>query len=197
VSDNPSSAENQQERLIRIGWIVGFVDGEGCFSINLVRQGGSATRKGYRSGYQVSHTFAVVQGARSLEALQSLREFFGVGTLCINRRRDNHKEDLYRYSVNRRDDLRTIIIPFFRRNPLQTAKRADFERFAYCVEKMSDGHHLTTEGLIEIIEIAQTMNHQKSRLDLIRILRDHTPNIPERDEDMVQAARRRVGLESG
>jgi hypothetical protein len=35
-SDNPTDAGNQQERLI--GWITGFVDGEGCFSIHLVRQ---------------------------------------------------------------------------------------------------------------------------------------------------------------
>ena len=33
-SDKPSDAENQQERLIKIGWVTGFVDGEGCFSIN-------------------------------------------------------------------------------------------------------------------------------------------------------------------
>src|SRR3984885_4716822 len=29
-SDNSSAADNQQERLIKIGWIAGFVDGEGC-----------------------------------------------------------------------------------------------------------------------------------------------------------------------
>ena len=28
-SENLSDADNQQERLIKIGWIVGFVDGEG------------------------------------------------------------------------------------------------------------------------------------------------------------------------
>ena len=178
MSDNPSSAENQQERLIQIGWVVGFVDGEGCFSINLVRQAGSGTRKGYKTGYQVGHTFAVVQGAKSVDSLQALRNFFGVGTLCLNRRRDNHREHLYRYVVNRRIDLKEVIIPFFRQNPLRTAKRTDFEKFARCVERMSDGHHLTLDGLIEIIEVAQTMNHQKSRSDVIRILRDHTPNIP-------------------
>jgi LAGLIDADG endonuclease len=178
VSDNPSSAENQQERLIQIGWVVGFVDGEGCFSINLVRQAGGATRKGYKTGYQVGHSFAVVQGARSIESLRALRTFFGVGTLCINRRRDNHKEDLYRYFVTRREDLRTVIIPFFQRHPLQTTKRLDFEKFAYCVERMSEGRHRTTDGLIEMIEVAQTMNHRKSREDVIRILRGHTPNIP-------------------
>ena len=31
--DNLWSADNQQERLVRIGWILGFIDGEGCFSI--------------------------------------------------------------------------------------------------------------------------------------------------------------------
>ena len=178
MRDNPLSAENQQERLIQIGWIVGFVDGEGCFSINLVRQAGSGTRKGYKTGYQIGHSFAVVQGARSIDSLKALREFFGVGTLCINRRRDNHKEDLYRYYVTRREDLRRVIVPFFRKHPLQTCKRLDFEKFAFCVERMSEGHHLTTEGLIELIEIAETMNHKKSREEVIRILRDHTPNIP-------------------
>ena len=178
MGDNPTSAENQQERLIRIGWIVGFVDGEGCFSINLVRQAGSATRKGYTTGYQVSHTFAVVQGAKSWDTLHAIREFFGVGTLCINRRHDNHKEDLYRYSVNRRDDLQRVIIPFFSSHPLQTAKALDFNKFVRCVELMGRGHHLTTGGLIEIIEVAETMNHKKSRHELIRILRDRTPDIP-------------------
>ena len=178
MRDNPISAENQQERLIKVGWIVGFVDGEGCFSINLVRQAGSETRKGYKTGYQLGHTFVVVQGAKSLDTLRSLKDFFGVGTLCVNRRRDNHKEDLYRYLVNRRTDLVEVIIPFFRQYQLQTAKRIDFEKFAFCVERMAIGHHLTTDGLIELIEIAQTMNQQKSREDVIRILRDHTPNIP-------------------
>jgi hypothetical protein len=37
-SNNPGGAENQQERLISLDWVVGFVDGEGCFSIGFVRQ---------------------------------------------------------------------------------------------------------------------------------------------------------------
>ena len=52
MSDNPWSADNQQERLIRIGWVIGFVDGEGCFSIGLIRQQDRQGRSGYRTGYQ-------------------------------------------------------------------------------------------------------------------------------------------------
>jgi hypothetical protein len=177
-SDNPASAENQQERLIRIGWVIGFVDGEGCFSIGFVRQPNRSSRRGYRTGFQVSHSFVVVQGATSVSSLNELVGFFGVGAVGINRRHDNHKEHLYRYTVARRDDLLRVIIPFFKEHPLRTAKHADFEKFAACVELCKSGRHLTTDGLIEIAKITETMNHRKPRTDLIRILRGHTPNTP-------------------
>jgi hypothetical protein len=176
--DNVSGAENQQERLSEFrGWVIGFVDGEGCFSIGFVRQGGGPGRSGYKTGYQVSHEFAVTQGARSVESLHELREFFGVGQVLANRRFDNHREHLYRYVVRRRTDLLETIIPFFQRHPLRTAKRFDFQKFAFCVELISCGHHLTFDGLAEIAEITQTMNRRKPRHELIRILRGHTPDI--------------------
>ena len=177
MRDNPSSAGNQQERLIQVGWVLGFVDGEGCFSIGLTRQQGTEGRKGYRTGWQVSHSFVVVQGARSVSALQSLSEFFGVGRLGVNRRHDNHREDLWRYFVNRRDDLMRVIIPFFQKYPLRTGKAIDFDKFVLCLELVERGLHLTDEGLADIAEIMQTMNHRKSRSELINILRDHTPEI--------------------
>jgi hypothetical protein len=37
MSDNPSGADNQQERL-STDWVVGFVDGEGCFFVGGNRQ---------------------------------------------------------------------------------------------------------------------------------------------------------------
>jgi hypothetical protein len=175
-SDNPNGAENQQERLNRTGWVVGFVDGEGCFSIGFVRQPNRRNRRGYKTGYQVAHSFVVVQGAKSIGVLNDLQSFFGVGAVSINRRHDNHKEHLHRYIVSRREDLLRVIIPFFRANPLHTSKREDFEKFSRCVGICQEGKHLTAKGLIEIAEIAETMNNRKPRQDLIRILRGHTPN---------------------
>jgi len=35
--DNPSGAGNQQERPGIEQWVVGFVDGEGCFSVSVFR----------------------------------------------------------------------------------------------------------------------------------------------------------------
>jgi hypothetical protein len=170
-------AGNQQERLIQLGWVVGFVDGEGCFSIGFVRQPGRASRKGYRTGYQVSHEFAVTQGARSVGCLRELVEFFGVGNVYANPRRDNHREHLYRYAVRRRTDLIETIIPFFTEHRMHSSKQQDFEKFVRCVELIDEGIHRTHEGLADIAEIVQTMNRQKPRHELIRILRGHTPEV--------------------
>jgi LAGLIDADG endonuclease len=176
--DNVSGAENQQERLIeQRGWVIGFVDGEGCFSIGFIRQPGGPGRSGYKTGYQVAHEFAVTQGERSIDALHKLHEYFGVGQVLANRRYDDHREHLYRYVVRRRTDLMNVIIPFFRRCPLRTAKRRDFDKFAMVVELISIGWHLSSQGLIEIAEVTQTMNRQKPRHELIRILRGHTPDV--------------------
>lgn len=177
-SDNLDGADNQQERLIQIGWVTGFVDGEGCFSIGFVKQPDRAGRRGYTTGFQVVHRFAVTQGERSKLCLDELMEFFGVGRLYLNRRHDNHKEHLWQFRVERQRDLIDAIIPFFRRHPLRTAKRHDFEKFSRPMAIVEAGRHVTAYGLLEIVEIAETMNHRKARPDLIRILRDHTPNTP-------------------
>ncbi len=165
-----ATPENQQERLKTIGWVVGFVDGEGCFSCPIYRCGKMTLR------WQVRPEFAVVQGESSRDVLEEMVEFFGCGKVYRNRRHDNHREDILRYCVQRFDDLRTTIVPFFRDNPLQTSKRQNFEKFASIIELMESRRHLTVPGIIEIAEIAQTMNHRKPS-EVLRILRDHTPTL--------------------
>jgi hypothetical protein len=109
--------------------------------------------------------------------LDDLVEFFGVGSVIANRRHDNHREHLARYVVRRRRDLIDTIIPFFDRHPMHSSKQRDFEQFARCVHMIDRGVHLSHTGLADIAEIAQTMNRRKPRADLIRILRDHTPEV--------------------
>ncbi len=78
ASDNPSGAGNQQERPLAAEWVVGFVDGEGCFSVPTFRN------RSCRLGWQVQPEFAVVQGARSAAVLHLLGRFFGCGSVTVN-----------------------------------------------------------------------------------------------------------------
>ncbi len=168
-------ADNQQERLVKSGWIIGFVEGEGCFSVGFVKQPKRDRRKGYRTGIQVWYEFAITQGESSFSALKEIQNFFGVGNLYLNKRYDNHREHLYRYVVRRKEDLLKIIIPFFKSYPMHTSKKMQFEKFCQIMDLVVLNEHLKINGLIKIIKIAETMNARKDRKELIKILREHTP----------------------
>jgi LAGLIDADG endonuclease len=156
--DNPTGADNQQERPGSEQWAVGFVDGEGCFSISVVRN------PGCRLGWQVQHEFAVTQLAPSRAALEHLVEVFGCGRIVEQHRTDDHRDRLLRFSVKRRSDLMTKVIPFFEASPLRTAKQGDFERFAHVLRIMQAGEHLSEEGLRHIASVTEAMNRrQRSR----------------------------------
>ena len=186
-SENADGAENQQERLMTNEWVVGFVDGEGCFSCPIYRC------RTMTLGWQVRPEFAVVQGASSRDVLEGLVRFFGCGKVFRNRRHDNHREDIFRYCVQRFGDLRDIIVPFFQESPLRTAKRHNFAKFAEIIAMMDRRRHLSVSGLIEIAEVAETMNFRKPS-EVVRILRDHTPalfGMSSEEDEMVRTLRRR------
>lgn len=178
MSNNVSHADNQQERLIIIGWILGFVDGEGCFSISFVKQNNkqeeNRIRKGYKIGYQIAHEFAVTQGESSLSSLKILKRYFNVGAIYKNTRYDNHKENLYRYVVRKREDLIAVIIPFFQKYQLKTIKNKNFKLFVRGMEKVKKKKHLTTNGAIQVAKIVEKMNHKRNMTHIINILRNHT-----------------------
>ena len=156
--ENPTGADNQQERPGVEQWAVGFVDGEGCFSISVVRN------PGCRLGWQVQHEFAVTQAATSRRALELLVEVFECGRVIEQRRTDNHREPLCRFTVKRRVDLVAKVVPFFEERPLRTAKCADFEQFAVVLRLMEGGDHLREDGLRRIASITESMNRrQRSR----------------------------------
>jgi hypothetical protein len=157
TTDNALSADNQQERLKTEGWVVGFIDGEGCFSVSLHKNSTTVL------GWQIMPEFVATQGEKSLYALQQLQEFFGCGRIFVNRRYDNHKENLYRFCVRSFADLEERIVPFFQTNQLRTAKAEDFKIFAQILMLMKEKKHLSKVGIQEIISLAIQMNTKKRK----------------------------------
>ena len=146
---------DQQERLEIESWIVGFTDGEGCFSISIFRNNTS------KHGWQVFPEFVITQGEKSLSALELFEEYFRCGKIFVNKRYDNHSEHLYRYCVRSVEELRGRVIPFFKANRLRTAKQNDFAIFAEVVEMIAERQHLTSAGLQRIAKKIERMNRKK------------------------------------
>ena len=157
LTDNVIGAENQQERLKTTGWVVGFIDGEGCFSVSLHK---NPTTK---LGWQIMPEFVATQGEKSLASLKKLQSFFSCGRIFVNHRYDNHRENLYRFCVRSFRELDERIIPFFRKNELQTAKSRDFDIFAQIIGLMKEKEHLNKKGIKKIIALATKMNTGKRK----------------------------------
>ncbi len=132
-------------------WVVGFVDGEGCFHVGINRH------KEMSVGYQVLPEFTVVQHQRDVQLLNALKDFFKCGVV-----RRNHGDRLA-YRVRSLKHLQEIIVPFFVSSPLQSRKRADFDKFKAVIEMMANGRHLSADGLNDIRRIAEMMNRGNLR----------------------------------
>ena len=83
-----------------------------------------------------------------------MRTRFGCGYIKPNSKQ-NHA---LVFVVRERTALLESVIPFLENVPLLSSKRADFEKFADIVRKMARGHHLTTAGFRELLEVALSMN---------------------------------------
>ncbi len=151
-------ADNQQERLKTAYWITGFTDGEGCFSIAVINN------KTTKFGKQIFPEFVITQGVKSLTALEKIRDFFNCGNIFINKRYDNHNENLYRYCVRSINELNTKIVPFFKKYPLQTYKQKDFLIFEKVIKLMIKREHLNKKGRKEILLLIGKMNRRKKRI---------------------------------
>ena len=145
---------NQQERLKIDNWIVGFTDGEGCFSVSIIK---NSTTK---SGWQIFPEFVITQGEKSLSALEMIQKHLGCGKIYVNRRKDNHKENLHRYCVRSIKELSEIIVPFFTKNRLRTAKVDDFKKFVKIIDKLKNQKHLVKNGMRVIARIIEQMNRK-------------------------------------
>jgi hypothetical protein len=154
-SENPSSGDNQQETAsnkvpLDPWWIVGFVDGEGCFSVSIHRNPKYARRT---RGWQVNPVFQVYQHEQHGDVLEEIQRYFGCGRISSK----GPKSSVLTLSVGGRKKLEGIIIPFFERYPLRI-KRADFNAFATIVRSMREREHYTDKGFERIVRLAYSMN---------------------------------------
>jgi hypothetical protein len=150
--ENPQrlNVQSHPEKL-EAQWVVGFVDGEGCFYVGINPHSEMSCQ------YQVLPEFTVVQQQRDIQLLHSLKRFFGCGVV-----RTNHG-DRMAYRVRGLNHLNERIVPFFEKHPLKSKKRVDFARFRKILQLINQRKHLEIAGIEEIRAIASVMNTGSER----------------------------------
>lgn len=195
-SDNPSGADDQQERLAHSAWldripedvghyVAGFVDGEGSFNVPIRRE-----RDRYMP-WRIGLTFNVSQ--IGTEVLDRLRSVFDVGTIR------GRPDGVYYFEVTKLDDLEERVFPFFERFPLRGPKRNDLAIFRQIAELVRRREHLSPLGIRRVLEMRRSMNRGGKRRrpdqEILAVLSAwesseairRAPRPKREDEDMVHA----------
>jgi len=100
--------------LINPYWIVGFIDGEGCFHVSVSKN------KSSKLGYQVTLEFSITQHIRDRKLMEKFIEFFGCGYVV------NDTPMKLQYRIRDRKQLSENLFPFIDHNSLLTVKSLDY-----------------------------------------------------------------------
>lgn len=131
---------------VSIGYyLAGFADGEGSFNVSFRRQ------KDYRQPWKISLCFNISQ--KDPVILSLFKRHLQCGTLR------QRKDGVWYFEVNNLRAILENVIPFFERfGFLSAKKKRDFSKFKRIAVILSEGKHLTLEGVEEILRIRRGMN---------------------------------------
>ena len=137
--------------MLNPNYIVGFVDGEGCFCV-------SSNKNGPRLP-DVRLLFEIELREDDEEILHKIKEVLDCGNIYhLNYERYEKWRPHVKYKVSNFQDIYGKVIPFFKKYPLQAKKLASFEIFCQVAEFIKTKQHLTANGIAKI----QALKHKDS-----------------------------------
>ena len=145
-NDNPRySFNNKNTFYLNPDYLTGFVDGEGCFSLSIFKEGRNLT------GWQVKPIFSISLHNKDIKLLEAIQRTFKTGKIY------KHGVDSMQYRVSSLKNLQ-IITDHFDRYPLITQKRADYLLFKQAIAIIKNKEHLSIEGMLKLVGIKATLN---------------------------------------
>lgn len=137
-------------------YIVGLIDGEGSFTA-YVKNPDSV--KIVKRRTKVEPRFYIKLIEKDKKILYELKKIFSCGNVYFQKDSRRNHQNCYRYEVTNRNDLKSIIIPFFKKNSLKLrSKKYDFEIFCQILQMVMQNKHLKESGLRKIYRLKQKMH---------------------------------------
>lgn len=136
-------------------YIVGLIDGEGCFCITISKH------QAKKLGFDARLMFEVEMIVDDQPLLEQLKDHFQCGQLFVLNYQRYQWRPHVKYAVKNNQDILQKIIPFFCQYPLQGKKAKDFNFFCQAAEIFAAKRHLTQEGLDELRTLQRQMNQRR------------------------------------
>lgn len=146
---NISSINVKEEGMNSIldpNYVVGFVDGEGCFSITVNMHHGRLS--------EVRLLFAIELEESDEEILERISLTIGCGKIYKIIYKSHPKWNVHcKLKVSNFKDINEKVIPFFIKYPLQAKKKMQFAKFCMVANLINKKKHLGDENVANVLRI--------------------------------------------
>ena len=140
--------------VLSADYIVGLTDGEGSFSVYL----NPPNKKHHAVNYRVQCRYYIKMREDDLPLLQKVRSYWGCGKIYFQKEYRKNQRDNYRFEIFDYELLSRVVVPFFKKHPLQSKRIKDFELFYRILNLAMKKAHHTTKGLQKIVEWKKQMH---------------------------------------
>ncbi len=136
-------------------WLAGFIDGEGCFIINIQESISSVDGS---INYKVWLTFYITQHVRDAILMGSIVKYLDCGQLV-----KKSNQMAVDFKVGKLENILSKVIPFLQKYPLQSAKFRDFKDWVEASVLIRDKEHFTENGINKLKSIKNGMNKKREQ----------------------------------
>ncbi|RJO59688.1 hypothetical protein C4546_01205 [Candidatus Parcubacteria bacterium] len=134
-------------------YIVGFVDGEGCFCVIISKHNTLKSKKEVRCIFEIE----VREDDKPI--LEAIKKTLGCGKIyLLDYTRYSKWRAHAKFKVSNLPEIINKIIPFFEKNQLKAKKRKSFEIFKKIALMIQNKDHLHLKGIEKIEALRNKMN---------------------------------------
>jgi hypothetical protein len=119
------NARRTKPGVLSADYIVGLTDGEGSFCVYLLppkKEHGSVH-------YRVQCRYYIKMREDELPLLENVQKFWGCGKIYFQREYRENQRDNYRFEIFNYELLKQVVVPFFKRHPLEGKILSYFAKF--------------------------------------------------------------------
>ena len=140
--------------MLSADYIVGLTDGEGSFTVYLL----PPNKKHGSISYRVQCRYYIKMREDDLPLLEKVQKFWGCGKIYFQKEYRKNQRDNYRFEIFNYELLQKVVVPFFKRHPLESKRIKDFYIFCEILDLAIAKAHHTKDGLEKIVQLKSQMH---------------------------------------
>lgn len=148
------NARRTKPGMVSADYIVGLTDGEGSFTVYLL----PPNKKHGSVHYRVQCRYYIKMREDDLPLLEKVQKFWRCGNIYFQREYRKNQRDNYRFEIFNYQLLKEMVVPFFKRHPLESKRVKDFELFCQILDLALQKVHHSDEGLEKIMQLKSKMH---------------------------------------